>query len=83
MKLQPKTIQAISQQMYQRFPEIAGISPRVQMRPASKALSGATEPTYLVIYEKPARTAQGGVINRSVRVIVNQSGQILRVSTSR
>jgi hypothetical protein len=83
MELTPQAIKTITKYIYERFPDIAGSKPRVQQRPVSKSKSALPEGTYLVTFQKTAHSLQGTAIPRSVRVIVNQKGEILRVSTSR
>jgi hypothetical protein len=83
MELTSQTIKAITKYVYERFPDIAGSKPQVQKRLISKSKTDLPEGTFLVIFQKTAHSQQGIAIQRSIRVIVNQKGEILRISTSR
>ena len=83
MELTPQAIKTITKYVYARFPDIVGSKPRVQKRPVSKSKPVLSEGTFLVTFQKTAHSQEGIAIPRSVRVIVNQKGEILRVSTSR
>lgn len=83
MKLQPETLESITRQVYKRFPEMEGSKPALQTRQAPPSRAGAGNDEFLVIYQKTVRNERGGTIRRLVRVVVNQAGKILRMSTSR
>jgi hypothetical protein len=81
-----KLVQAISKDIYRRFPEFAGVKPKVrqQQAPQAKSLSAAT--TYLLTFQSTGRAATSSGsknIPRWVRVVVNSQGKILKVTTSR
>lgn len=69
-----KTITAICKQVYQKFPEVRGTSPKL------KPLTGETT---LLIFEGKATAADGRVIHRTVRAVVNSAGKITKLTTSR
>jgi len=83
MQLTPQALKTITKYIYARFPEISGSKPQVKQRPVPKTKTNLPNETYLITYEKLAHSGQGIVIPRSVRVIVNHKGEIIRVSTSR
>lgn len=70
-----KTLSSISKQVYQRFPEVQGASPKVQSQ-------GNTD-QYLLIYTGNVKTADGKTLKRMVRVVVSAQGKIIKMSTSR
>jgi hypothetical protein len=80
-----KTIDTISRAVYKRFPEVNGKRPKVlrqkpngiQARPASKAL------IFLLTYRGNGAGPGGKTIPRYVRVVANQQGKIIKISTSR
>jgi hypothetical protein len=83
--MDPKTIQKISSQVYRQFPEIAGVKPKVRLRPPSgkAAPPNGSPETYLLTFQGKADIGQGKSIPRLVRVVANQQGKILKISTSR
>lgn len=87
--MDPKLVHSISEQIYRKFPEVAGCKPKVRLQTPSSAVgalpkSGA--PTYLLTFQSTGRSSAAGSgrsIPRWVRVVVSQGGRILKVSTSR
>lgn len=77
------TLYSISQEIYRRFPEIKGISPKVHARPTPQAKSVAASPTYLLTYNNRGSTPENKSLPRWVRVVVNEQGKILKITTSR
>jgi hypothetical protein len=74
-------IQMVSKEVYRRFPDFSGVKPKVQ---AQKPPTGAfTEKTYLLTFHQNARLGDEKVLPRWVRVVVDESGKILKISTSR
>jgi len=69
-----KIITSICKQVYQRFPEVRGAAPKVKPQ---------TSETTLLIFEGKATAADGRVIQRTVRAIVNAAGKITKLTTSR
>jgi len=78
-----KYLKAITNQIYHRFPEVAGIQPKVQLQPAPKVKSPTYPTTYLLTYRGQAKTPDGKSILRIVRVVANAQGHILKITTSR
>ncbi|MDH3942837.1 MAG: hypothetical protein OEV06_01920 [Anaerolineae bacterium] len=76
-----KTIESISNKVAIKFPEIAGKAPNVKRRPQAKSISPS--PTYLFTYKGEGTNPSGHTIPRQVRVVVDESGKILKISTSR
>jgi hypothetical protein len=77
MSLTGPQIDAISKQVYQKFPELKGANPQVQSPGFAKAVP-ATE-HYVVIYK--SKTIQN--IQRVVRVTTDARGRVVKMSTSR
>lgn len=69
-----KTITAVCKQVYAKFPEVRGAKPKVKEQ---------TGETYLLIFEGTGTTASGASIKRTVRAVVNGSGKITKLTTSR
>ncbi len=71
-------IQQVSRQVARSFPEMTGVAPTVRHQPAER---GAGQ--YLLIYKGKAELPGGRTLQRIVRVVVDEQGRILRMSTSR
>ncbi|HMK08278.1 MAG TPA: hypothetical protein VK449_04520 [Anaerolineales bacterium] len=71
------TIQKVSRQVVRTFPEMDGVTPTVRSQ------SGADTDQYLLIYKGKAALPGGKSLTRIVRVVANERGQIVRISTSR
>ncbi len=86
--LDQKTIQAITRQVHRKFPEMAGSRPTVRQQhiPQSKSLSPAPvrqAPVYLLTFRGSASAPGGKALPRSVRVVVDAHGKVLKMTTSR
>jgi hypothetical protein len=81
-----KLVQAISKDIYRRFPEVSGVKPKVRRQDMPHAKSIAASTTYLLTFQSVAHTVTGDgskSIPRWVRVVVSEQGKILKVTTSR
>jgi hypothetical protein len=83
MMMDKKIINKISKTVYQQFPEMQGSQPRVRSNYGPQAKSIKTKPTVLLTYRTMAKNPNGQKIPRQVRVVANEKGKILRISTSR
>jgi hypothetical protein len=85
--MDPKIVQAISQEIYRRFPDLRGRRPRVQaVKPGqtrSAGLSSNNGARFLLVYAGRVATSTGKVMPYNVRVIADEQGKILKISTSR
>jgi hypothetical protein len=77
MSLSNSQLATISQQIYQKFPELKGVSPQIQNQSTPKSAGNGGH--YLMIYK--GKTAQN--IVRVVRVTADAKGRVLKMSTSR
>lgn len=68
------SIDGICEQVYRRFPEVAGVKPRIKNQPGDQLL---------LTFQGSAKTVDGRSIQRIVRVVVNASGKIIKMTTSR
>jgi hypothetical protein len=71
------TIQKVSRQVVRTFPEMDGVSPTVRSQP------GGESGQYLLTYKGKAALPGGKSLTRIVRVVSDERGRILRISTSR
>ncbi len=77
-----KTIDKVNQSVYRQFPEFKGKQPKVDKDYGPQAKS-AKPGNQLLIYSTVAKGIGGKEIPRRVRVVVDDKGNILRISTSR
>ena len=66
-------VASICSQVYQKFPEVRGIKPTVQLQGTG----------HLLIFKGKAATADGKSMPRIVRVVVDADGKIGKMTTSR
>ena len=69
-----KIIAAVSREVYKSFPEVKGNQPEVRPQ-------GQTR--HLLIFHGKSVTEDGRTINRTVRVVVDMNGKIVKTTTSR
>lgn len=69
-----QTIDKVCEKVSKRFPETAKKKPKV--KPYEGDLS-------LLIFDFKAKTADGKLLPRTVRVIANPGGKIIKITTSR
>ncbi len=63
----------INQEVYRRFPELRGVKPSMQKIAQNT----------LLIYQSQVILPGNKALQRSVRVVVNEQGKIVKISTSR
>jgi hypothetical protein len=76
-------LQMINKEVYRRFPEVKDKPPRIQKQEVVNNRAISKPPTYLLIYRGQVSTADQKMMPRLVRVVVNEQGKILKISTSR
>lgn len=76
-----KIISHISNQVARQFPEVAGDAPSIKAQPAAKG--AGYSPTFLLTFRGRVTQPGGFAINRAVRVVADDSGRILKITTSR
>lgn len=85
--MEPKTIEFISNSIYRRFPEVAGIKPKVRKQPIPSNQGPATIPAdkrnYLLTFNIQVKGPGGQIIPRWVRVVASPKGKIIKISTSK
>lgn len=75
-----KTIEHISQQVARQFPEVDS-QPSVKTQAGAKGSRGME--TYLLTYTNRVAQQSGPSFNRTVRVVADDNGRILKITTSR
>lgn len=76
-----RTVSSITQQISHQFPEVAGEAPSVRAQAGAKTPGSAA--TYLLTFKGRAQAHGGPNFPRTVRVVANEDGHILKVTTSR
>ncbi len=69
-----KVLQNVCRQVYQKHPEVRGVTPKVKPQTSS---------TFLLIFESKGTTANGQTIRHTIRAVVNAEGKITKLSSSR
>lgn len=71
--MERKLMDAVCQQVYKKFPEVNGVKPSSSARPDDQTL---------LVFKGTAATGDGRTIQRVIRVVVDSSGKILKMTTS-
>ena len=79
--MDPKILKSVSAQIYRQFPEMAGVQPKARLQAASA--SRPESQTYLITFNTQVRLGTGQSMPRWVRVVVNEKGKVLKITTSR
>jgi hypothetical protein len=82
MSLTNSQIDTIAKQVYRQFPEVREARPAVQNQPGAKALAASGD-RFVLTFKGHGQGAGGKSIARIVRVIADERGKILKISTSR
>lgn len=82
MSLTASQIETISRQVYRQFPEVRDARPAVQNQAGSKSLLGGGA-RFTLTYRGRGQGPGGKTINRIVRVVADDRGRVLKMSTSR
>jgi hypothetical protein len=73
------TIAKLNRQVIRQFPEMKGVEPKV--KPGPQTRDGCQR--FTLTYRGKAELPGGRKLSRIVRVVSDESGQILRISTSK
>jgi hypothetical protein len=82
MSLTTAQIESIAQQVRRQFPEIQGTRPAVQSQPGAKSIEAGTD-RFVLTFKGRGQGPGGQSIPRIVRVIADERGKIIKISTSR
>ena len=74
-------VQMVSKEVYRRFPDFSGVKPKVQTQNPPDSTSAGK--TYLLTYHQNAKLGSGKVLPRWIRVVADEVGKIIKISTSR
>jgi hypothetical protein len=76
-EVKAKSIDKVSEEVYRKHPDLKGVKPKLMPREGDK--SNDT----LLVYQKKVSGPGGKSINRIVRAVVDESGKIKKLSTSK
>ena len=82
MALSHTQIDTIARQVYRQFPEVRDVRPAVQSQAGAKAV-GAASGWYLLTFRGRGQAPGGQSIIRIIRVVADERGKVLKISTSR
>lgn len=80
--MQPASIQTVCQKIYARFPNLRGVRPKVERQ----RVTGNADPAmlrYLLVFKTQSVAADGKTMLFAVRVVADDKGRILKLTTSR
>jgi hypothetical protein len=72
-------LSTVNHEVYRRHPEFQGVHPKVKEQGDSKA----SQPNFLLTYQRKAQLEDGKSITRYLRVVVSSQGKIIKITTSR
>lgn len=86
--LDPKTLKKVSDQVYKRFPEVSGVKPSIRKQTGSQKSkqtgnSGTNISNFLLTFRGKVDLGNGKKMDRWVRVVVDNRGKIIKMTTSR
>lgn len=82
MGLTTAILDAIARQVYRQFPEVQGVRPSVQPQSGAKS-GGAGGGQFVLTFRGSGQGPAGQSIQRIVRVVADERGKVLKISTSR
>lgn len=76
-------IKSVTNQIYKKYPEFAGVAPKVRRQVIPKGSNAVNQSIFLFTFNTTAHTDDHVVIPRSIRVTVNEKGKIIKITSSR
>lgn len=67
-------VEKVCQQVSQKFPALRGIRPRISSYEGNK---------FLLVFQTSSRTVSGHELTQLIRVVADESGKIIKLSTSK
>jgi hypothetical protein len=81
MSLSSAQIDSIARQVYGQFPDVKGARPNVQAQAGAKTPNSAQR--FVLTFKSNGAGPSGKTIPRIVRVVADERGKVLKISTSR
>jgi len=66
--------QKVNQEIYKKFPNMAGVNPKITWQPGDKIL---------FIYKSSGELPGGKTLSQVIRVVVNSNGEVCQITSSR
>ncbi len=82
MSLTTAQIESIAQQVRRQFPEIQDARPAVQSQPGATSIESGAD-RFVLTFKARGQGPGGKSIPRIVRVVADERGKIIKISTSR
>lgn len=76
-------IKSVTNQIHKKFPEFAGVAPRVRRQSLPKGSNTAYQSIFLFTFNTSVHADDHVVIPRSLKVTVNEKGKIIKITSSR
>ncbi len=73
------TLEQVSRHVAKKFPEMVGVQPTIRRQ----GNSSSDDPSFVLTYKGKAELPGGREISRIVRVVADESGRVIRMSTSK
>lgn len=84
--MDPTLLKQVLARVYKRYPEFAGLKPKVRIQAHPQGRPASDTPSYLLTFKGTvsAKSATGPkMLPRYLRIVVDQQGNIIKASTSR
>jgi len=81
--LSADVIKSVTNQIHKKYPEFAGVTPKIRRQPLPKGNQNSDQPFFIFTFNSSAHASDQTAIPRSIRVTVNERGKIMKVTTSR
>lgn len=81
MSLSSSQIDSIARQVYGQFPDVKGARPNVQTQAGAKTPNSAQR--FVLTFKGSGQGPGGKTIPRIVRVVADERGKVIKISTSR
>lgn len=75
-------VKKISTRIYRQFPEMDGKKPKIRLQTGAAGQVRPVKPTYLLTYSTRLNLNGGKTLSRTVRVVADTGGKIIKISTS-
>ena len=67
-------IEKVNREIYKKFPNMAGINPKITQQPGNKIL---------LIYKSSGELPGGKTLSQAIRVVVDSNGEVCKITSSR
>ena len=82
-ELAPKHAAKAKRVVREKFPDMAGVEPTVSVQRAQRKGAKSVGTLYVLTFKKAVRLEDGPSLQRVVRVTMDPSGEIVKITSSR